>query len=129
MTLGAFDLLCETAGCKFVLHRLALFGEPDKSADCRKGLVTNQNPTQGAELNEGDTVTINVCTGPETVEVPNLVGKPFSEVADALTKLGLTPEESPVDSSDGNMCTARSGKYSELARSYASSSSAEPSRT
>jgi serine/threonine-protein kinase len=74
-------------------------GEPDKSADCRKGLVTAQNPTQGTELNEGDTVTINVCTGPETVEVPNLVGRPYSEVADALTKLELTPQENPVDSS------------------------------
>jgi serine/threonine-protein kinase len=74
-------------------------GEPDKSADCRKGTVTKQNPPQGTQLNEGDTVTINVCTGPETVQVPNLVGRPFSEVSDALTKLGLTPEESPVDSS------------------------------
>jgi serine/threonine-protein kinase len=74
-------------------------GEPDKSAGCRKGIVTTQNPDPGTELNEGDTVTINVCTGPDTVQVPsNLAGKSYAAVADALTKLGLTPQENPVDS-------------------------------
>jgi serine/threonine-protein kinase len=75
-------------------------GEPDKSTTCQKNLVSTQDPAAGAELNEGDAVTINVCTGPDAVQVPtNLVGRPFPEAEKALTDEDLVVDRVDVNSS------------------------------
>jgi serine/threonine-protein kinase len=53
------------------------------------GTVFEQDPTGGAELEEGGTVTIDVSTGPAGVDVPNVVGLPFAQAQERLEQAGL----------------------------------------
>lgn len=52
--------------------------------------VFAQDPRGGAELEEGETVTIDVSTGPADVDVPNVVGLPFAQAESRLEDAGLT---------------------------------------
>ncbi|MGH3748366.1 MAG: Stk1 family PASTA domain-containing Ser/Thr kinase [Micromonosporaceae bacterium] len=45
----------------------------EHSPDCAKGTVTEQDPQQGTMVDEGQTVILTVCQGPDTVDVPNVV--------------------------------------------------------
>lgn len=55
------------------------------------GRVISQTPADGT-LFRGDTVTVVPSKGPETVEMPNLVGKQLQEAAAELEALGLQVE-------------------------------------
>ncbi len=54
-----------------------------------RGIVFEQQPSAGTELEEGSTVTILASKGPATVAVPNVVGLPEQEARDRLAAAGL----------------------------------------
>jgi beta-lactam-binding protein with PASTA domain/tRNA A-37 threonylcarbamoyl transferase component Bud32 len=59
------------------------------SREVDRGFVIEQDPGPGAEIRKGGTVTILVSTGPQRVEVPRVVGKPFDEAIQTLDEAGL----------------------------------------
>lgn len=54
-----------------------------------RGIVFEQRPSAGAELEEGSTVTVLVSKGPARVTVPNAVGLPERQARDRLAASGL----------------------------------------
>jgi serine/threonine-protein kinase len=54
-----------------------------------QGVVFAQDPRGGAELEEGETVVIDVSSGPAEVDVPNVVGLPFAQAEERLEEAGL----------------------------------------
>jgi serine/threonine-protein kinase len=69
-----------------------------------KGEVTGQQPAAGVTVVEGTSVRINVSKGPKPVEVPNVVGLPYSEAEAELRQRGFSvsrvdgPNELPAGS-------------------------------
>jgi eukaryotic-like serine/threonine-protein kinase len=59
------------------------------SSSVPAGSVIDSNPGAGASVARGSTVTINVSTGPEQVQVPNVIGQTQSAATQALTNAGL----------------------------------------
>ncbi|MGI8726671.1 MAG: PASTA domain-containing protein [Solirubrobacterales bacterium] len=55
----------------------------------REGLVIEQDPKGGTEVDEGSTVTIDVSLGPEPVAVPMVEGIPQKRAERKLEKAGL----------------------------------------
>jgi serine/threonine-protein kinase len=53
------------------------------------GIVLDQDPPEGAEVDEGSTVTLVVAKAPATVEVPDLTGMTLGEAQSALADVGL----------------------------------------
>jgi serine/threonine-protein kinase len=53
------------------------------------GRVISQNPASGAKMKKGDTVTVVMSKGLETVAAPDLTGKTEAEAAAILKKAGL----------------------------------------
>lgn len=53
------------------------------------GVVYDQDPAAGVELEEGGTVQLLVSEGPETVPVPNAVGLSETEARDRLAEAGF----------------------------------------
>ena len=60
------------------------------SGEVPEGSVISQQPEGGANANDGDSVTIVVSQGLETVNVPDLKGKTEDEAKKMLDSLGLT---------------------------------------
>ncbi|MFE0732371.1 Stk1 family PASTA domain-containing Ser/Thr kinase [Streptomyces antibioticus] len=58
-----------------------------------KGRVAAQSPEEGAQLGEGDTVTLTLSKGPEMVEVPDVVGDSVGDAKDALEAAGFDVDE------------------------------------
>jgi serine/threonine-protein kinase len=63
--------------------------EEQSSDTVDEGIVIRQDPEQGAEVDEGSTVTIVVSTGPEQIEVPDVVGRPEAEARFIIKASGL----------------------------------------
>ena len=65
------------------------------------GKVVSTDPTSGAQVEQGATVTLNVGTGPGQVAVPDLAGKTIQEATALLQQAGLmlaaTQDEEVVD--------------------------------
>jgi beta-lactam-binding protein with PASTA domain len=53
------------------------------------GIVVDQDPAEGAEVDEGSTITLIVAKEPVTVEVPDLSGMTLGEAQSALADVGL----------------------------------------
>ncbi|HYN94857.1 MAG TPA: Stk1 family PASTA domain-containing Ser/Thr kinase [Pilimelia sp.] len=69
------------------------------NATCRKDLVTGQQPGEGTRIDKGGAVTVNVCAGPGTVNVPTgLVGSTRDAAEQTLSDRGLRPQFVDVDS-------------------------------
>ena len=60
------------------------------SDDVDKGRVISQSPNSGTGFKK-DTITLVVSRGPETVSVPDVVGKPRDEAVKILEGAGLQP--------------------------------------
>ncbi|MFN2588536.1 MAG: Stk1 family PASTA domain-containing Ser/Thr kinase [Actinomycetota bacterium] len=68
-----------------------------------EGQVFRQDPEGGDEADEGSTVTIFVSTGPEPIEVPDVVGLELSDARSVLRDAGLkvgSVSEQPGDEDD-----------------------------
>lgn len=58
-------------------------------SEAPENTVFEQDPAGGAELEEGETVTIDVSSGPAGVDVPNVVGLPFDQAQERLEEAEL----------------------------------------
>ncbi|WP_185992918.1 Stk1 family PASTA domain-containing Ser/Thr kinase [Streptomyces sp. 130] len=54
-----------------------------------EGDVAVQSPQEGAELAEGDTVTVTVSDGPRMIDVPDVVGEDVDDARDKLEAAGF----------------------------------------
>jgi eukaryotic-like serine/threonine-protein kinase len=64
-----------------------------------EGLVEAQNPAGNVSLDEGSTVTYQVCGGPGSVQIPtDIVGSQVESAEERLTGLGLDVVTEPEDS-------------------------------
>lgn len=68
---------------------LDLDEEPEFSTDVPEDSVVRTDPEAGAQVREGDTITVFVSGGEETVAVPALVGQTRNEANITLTQAGL----------------------------------------
>jgi eukaryotic-like serine/threonine-protein kinase len=67
--------------------------------DCDKGTVAKQSKPEGERVDRDTEIVINVCAGPQEIEVPrDLVGSTRDAAESQLTKLGLKPDFKLVDS-------------------------------
>jgi serine/threonine-protein kinase len=66
------------------------------------GTVIDSSPGAGTPVARGTTVTINVSTGPEQVQVPNVIGQTQSSATSTLTGAGLDVRVVQVPSSPSN---------------------------
>jgi serine/threonine-protein kinase len=77
---------------------VATSGDPYYGDDCDKGKVVKQSTPEGERVARDTEVVINVCQGPQEVEVPkDLVGSTRDAAESALVKLGLRPQFKEVD--------------------------------
>jgi serine/threonine-protein kinase len=54
------------------------------------GHVVDTEPPEGSEVDDGATVIVHVSSGPETADVPNVVGRPLEEAQAELEGAGFT---------------------------------------
>jgi beta-lactam-binding protein with PASTA domain/predicted Ser/Thr protein kinase len=82
------------------LTRSKLKGVPGTvtNATCQKDTVTTQSPPAKQKVNEGDTVTYQVCTGPGKKVVPPVIDLPRDQALKALQDNGLTATTADADS-------------------------------
>jgi serine/threonine-protein kinase len=77
----------------------------EASADVAEDNVIRTDPEAGQSVKVGETITLYVSSGAETVEVPKLVGLSQAAAKDALDKAGLelgsvTPRSDPESAAD-----------------------------
>ncbi len=65
-------------------------GDPVYSDDVEQGEVVSVNPSEGAEVKEGTTVTLVISKGNQPATVPKLTGKSQSDAEAALSQAGLS---------------------------------------
>jgi serine/threonine-protein kinase len=65
----------------------------ESSEEAEEGVVFDQDPDEGAEVEDGSTVTITVSTGPEAETIPDVSGLSTSEARAQLEELGLSVTE------------------------------------
>ncbi|MYW66219.1 Stk1 family PASTA domain-containing Ser/Thr kinase [Streptomyces sp. SID8379] len=63
------------------------------NSDEDKGDVAKQSPGEGAQLAEGDTVTLTISKGPVMVEVPDVTGMKVDEATSTLEDAGFQVDE------------------------------------
>lgn len=66
----------------------------------QKDKVIAQAPTQGARLDEGDTVDITLGSGPNAVTIPQIVGQNVDTVETQLRQMGLNSVRQDADSEE-----------------------------
>ncbi|MGW4565964.1 Stk1 family PASTA domain-containing Ser/Thr kinase [Streptomyces sp. NPDC004561] len=68
-------------------------GQVKRSYDdtVRRGTVISTDPAPGARIRDHDSVTLTVSLGPETVNVPDVQGRPLAEARTRLKADGLEP--------------------------------------
>ena len=64
--------------------------EYEQSSDAGEGSVLRQDLPAGSKVRRGDTVRLTVCSGKETVEVPDVAGMPQAEAEKLLKDNGFT---------------------------------------
>ncbi|WP_375001334.1 Stk1 family PASTA domain-containing Ser/Thr kinase [Aeromicrobium sp. CTD01-1L150] len=74
--------------------------EERADSDVDAGLVIEQTPEGGSTAEEGSEVTIVVSTGPDQVDVPNVVNLSFDEAESNLEDAGLRVEREERDSDE-----------------------------
>jgi eukaryotic-like serine/threonine-protein kinase len=72
----------------------------ETSDSVEKGRVIEVSPPTGTLLERGQTVTLVVSSGPEEVEVPDVVGKDRDAATESLNGAGLRPTFTERESSD-----------------------------
>ena len=74
--------------------------ERGRSDEAEQGIVFDQRPEVGAEIEEGDTVTIVVSQGPATIEVPEVTGLPADRAEGLLRDAGFAVNRAQVFSEE-----------------------------
>jgi len=65
------------------------------SAEIEKGLIMSQSPIANATAEKESAVSFVLSSGPNIVEVPEIVGLPEDEAVALITQAGLTPQPQP----------------------------------
>jgi serine/threonine-protein kinase len=65
----------------------------EASPDFDEGIVIAMTPEPGQEVNADALVTLTVSTGPDQVDVPNVIGLTLDEASRRLDQFGLIPPE------------------------------------
>jgi serine/threonine-protein kinase len=69
-------------------------------SDAEQGTVLEQNPVGGTEAAKGSTVRINVSSGPQTIEVPDVTDEDRQAAIDELETAGFQVQVSEEDTTD-----------------------------
>jgi serine/threonine-protein kinase len=81
--------------------------------------VIKQDPAANEKVDKGSRVTLTFSGGPETVPVPNVVGKTQVEASQALTAAGFVPNAVEVEDANvekGRVVRQKPGANSQLAK-------------
>ena len=78
------------------------------SDDVEDGFVAEQQPGPGSILRADQEVTIRVSSGPDGVEVPDVVGQPIATARARLVSAGLAPVDPPAQGGEGTPGTVSS---------------------
>ena len=74
--------------------------QPDNTSQQASGIVTGQQPAAGATFQQGQTITVNVSTGPQEVSVPSPDGMSTQQATQLLQQAGFQVQVNtygPVD--------------------------------
>jgi len=63
--------------------------QPDNTSQQASGIVTGQQPAAGATFQQGQTITVNVSTGPQEVSVPSPDGLSTQQATQLLQQAGF----------------------------------------
>jgi len=76
-----------------------------QESDRPRGIVLDQSPDAGSELEEGKTVLLTISSGPPRETVPDVVGQQADEARDAIEAAGFETEVTEVfsDEPDGTV--------------------------
>jgi beta-lactam-binding protein with PASTA domain/predicted Ser/Thr protein kinase len=69
-------------------------------SDEKAGTVVSQSPTEGASVDQGTKVKLNVSNGPKPVAVPNVIGHTFETANSELQAAGFAVARHNVDSNE-----------------------------
>jgi beta-lactam-binding protein with PASTA domain/predicted Ser/Thr protein kinase len=70
-------------------HGVTLNQQQDTNSQQQAGIVTGQQPAAGATFTQGETVTVNVSTGPQEVNVPSPIGMSVQQATQLLQQAGF----------------------------------------
>lgn len=87
---------------KAALKDAGFVAQVEKSASSRvpKGVVISSNPSEGAQLEPGSTVTLTASTGSPRTEVPDVVGLDRAEASSKLRDAGFVVNQDAQDSDE-----------------------------
>lgn len=63
--------------------------QTDANSDQAQGIVTGQSPAAGSPITPGETVTVNVSSGPQEVQIPNVQNMNIQQAKQALQQAGF----------------------------------------
>jgi beta-lactam-binding protein with PASTA domain len=70
-------------------HGVTLNQQPDNNSQQPAGTITGQQPAAGATVQPGETITVNVSTGPQNVNVPSPIGMSVAAATQTLQQAGF----------------------------------------
>jgi|GEM_PF-3944504 len=73
-------------------HGANLQQQQDQNSQQPQGTITGQEPGAGSLYQQGETVVVNVSTGPAEVSVPDVIGMSVQEATQALQAAGFRPQ-------------------------------------
>lgn len=79
----------DTARQALTAMKLQVVTTEDFSSDIAEGKVISSDPAPGADISEGDTVTIVISKGPDQVEVPSVVDMTEKKATSTLNSANL----------------------------------------
>jgi eukaryotic-like serine/threonine-protein kinase len=69
--------------------KVTLQQQPDNNSQQPKDIITGQNPTAGGVIQPGETVVVQVSTGPQLVAVPDPIGMSVQDATQLLESAGF----------------------------------------
>lgn len=94
------DKLAQTVQDSLERRDIKVVIEEEASDEYESGYIIRTDPVEGSKVSAGETVTLYVSTGKETIQVkmPNLIGKTEADARNEIKQAGLklgsaTPEE------------------------------------
>nr|WP_233251496.1 Stk1 family PASTA domain-containing Ser/Thr kinase [Serinibacter arcticus] len=88
---------------------LVFASEQAASADVEVGEVISSNPGAGTAIAPGQTVTVSVSSGPDSLEVPDLVGLTAAQARTELTNAGFSNVAVTIEEEDDPTGQANAG--------------------
>jgi len=70
-------------------HDVKLAQRQDSNSQAQQGTITGQEPAPGSSVRPGQTVTVDVSTGPAEVNVPDTVGMSVQQATQVLQAAGF----------------------------------------